>query len=186
MMTTRARHACHVFLTAITLVGGSASLGAQSSPPKPAKTADSAKAGGMTHDMSGMGNMGEMKGMQHMMPGKKEAMPSSGWKELDAYHALMQATWHPAEEFGDMEPIRAKASALATSAKALAASTPPKRCVAPKLLETAKALAPQSQTIADMVRKNATNNQIKDSLKALHERFEVLEMGCGAMPAKAK
>jgi hypothetical protein len=184
MMTTRARHACRVALTAFTLVTVAQSLGAQAAPPKPAK-ADSAKAGGMTHDMSGMGNMADMKGM-HMMPGKKEAMPSSGWKELDAYHALMQATWHPADEYGDIAPIRAKATALAASAKALAASTPPKRCAAPKLLETAKALAPQSQTVAEMVQQNATNNQIKDSLKALHERFEVLEMGCGAEHAKGK
>lgn len=180
---TRARYARHLVLTALTLAGLAPLLGAQTSPPKPAKTADSAKMGGMTHDMSGMG---DMKGMQHMMPGKKEAMPSSGWKELDAYHALMQATWHPAEEFGDMEPIRAKAMALASAATALAASTPPTRCGAPKLMETAKALAPQTRTVADMVKKNATNNQIKDSLKALHERFEVLEAGCGAMRAKRK
>jgi hypothetical protein len=98
----------------------------------------------------------------------------------------MQATWHPAEQYGDIAPIRAKAAALAKAATVLAASTPPTRCAAPTLVETAKALAPQSRSIADMVKRNATNNQIKDSLKALHEHFEVLEMGCGAMPKSSK
>ncbi len=177
-----ARRAAFV-TTSMTLLAMAAS-DVTAQPKPPAKAADSVakKSDAMSHEMSGMG---DMKGMNHMMPGKKESMPSSGWKELDAFHALMQATWHPADEYGDIAPIRAKAPALASAAKALAASTPPTRCTAPNLVETAKALAPQTRTVAEMVKRNATNNQIKDSLKALHERFEVLEMGCGAMPKAA-
>lgn len=167
-----------VLSTSATIVlAATAPLSAQAKPP--VKPADSAakKIDAMSHDMSGT---------QHTMQGKKMEEPKSGWKELDAYHALMMATWHPAKSDGDMGPIRAKANAMVVSAKALAVSTPPKACATPKLKEAATKLAPQTQVIADMVAKNMSNNMIKDSLRVLHEHFEVLEEGCSPMKGEMK
>ena len=150
-----------------------APLAAQAKPAAKPKAADtSAKKmdgmAGMDHDM-------------HMKPGKKMEEPKSGWKEMDDYHALVAATWHPAKELGDMAPIRAKAKEMAAAAKMLAASTPPAACNKPALKEAATKLAPETQAIADMVAKNASNNAIKDALKVLHDHFDVLEEGCGPM-----
>ncbi len=125
-----------------------------------------------------------MEGMDHnahMKAGAKEAEPSTGWKELDAYHMLMMATWHPAKQNGDMAPLKAKAKEMVASAKLLAASTPPKACATPKLKEAATNLAPQTQDVADMVAKGADNNALKDALKVLHDKFDVLEEGCSPM-----
>src|SRR5688572_19431105 len=52
---------------------------------------------------------------------------SSGWKELDAFHEIMAATWHPAKS-GDLKDIRAKADSLSASAKNWAASKVPAAC----------------------------------------------------------
>jgi hypothetical protein len=167
----RPSRAARAALVMTALLLAASPLAAQSSSATPpAKTP--AKMGGMDHDMGGM---------NHSMPGKKEEMPSSGWKELDAYHMLMMATWHPAKENGDIAPIRAKAKDMVASAKLLAKSTPPTACATPKLKEAATNLVPQTQGVADLVAKNADNNTIKDALKALHDKFDVLEEGCSPM-----
>jgi len=148
-------------------------LAAQDKPAAKPKTADTS-----AHKVDGMAGMDHN---MHMMPGKKMDEPKSGWKEMDAYHALVAATWHPAKANGDMAPIRAKAKEMVVAAKALAASTPPAACNKPALKEAATKLAPETQAIADMVAKNESNSALKDALKVLHDHFDVLEEGCGPM-----
>ncbi len=171
-------------LLAATLAAASfaAPVTAQSKPP--VKTADSSAKKGA--GMAGMQGMEGMDHNMHMAPGKKMEEPKTGWKELDAYHALIAATWHPAKEFGDMAPIRAQAKQLAAAGKVLAASTPPAACAKPDLKDAAVKLAPETQSVADMVAKNADNNAIKDALKVLHDHFEVLEQGCAPMKHEMK
>ncbi len=130
-----------------------------------------------------------MEGMDHaahMKAGAKAAEPSTGWKELDAYHMLMMATWHPAKENGDMAPLKAKAKDMVAAATVLASSTPPKSCATPALKDAATNLVPQTQGVADMVAKNADNNALKDALKVLHDKFDVLEEGCSPMKHEMK
>ncbi len=166
-LSARSRFRSPLAFAAAALLIAASSVTAQTTGAKPP-----AKPDAMSHDM---------KGMDHKMPGKKEEMAMSGWKELDAYHMLMMATWHPAKENGDIAPIRAKAKDMVAAAKVLAASTPPKACATPKLKEAATSLVPQTQGVADLVAKNADNNTIKDALKLLHDKFDVLEEGCAPM-----
>lgn len=114
-----------------------------------------------------------MKQMQHGKDAKANA-----WKELDAYHGLMMATWHPAKDKGDMAPLKAQAVAMVTAAKAVAASTPPAGCATPALAKAAAALPGQTQAVADLVAKGTADPALKDALKGLHDHFEVLEQGC--------
>lgn len=109
----------------------------------------------------------------------------SPWKELDAFHMLVMATWHPAAKSSDMAPTRAKAGELVASAKVLAASTAPKGCDAPKVKEAVKGLPAEAQGIADLVAKNADDATLKAALKTLHDKFEVAEEGC-VMPKGEK
>ena len=57
----------------------------------------------------------EKKGMMddHMM---------GPWKEMNAFHRVMGATWHPASQKGDLAPLKAKAKELLSAADAWAAS----------------------------------------------------------------
>jgi hypothetical protein len=122
-----------------------------------------------------------------MQPGKMgKEMAMSPWKELDAYHELMMATWHPAKDKNDLAPMRAKAAAMVTAANVLAASTAPKGCDAPKLKSAAAALPGETKAVADLVTAKADDVSLKAALKGLHEKFDVLEMGCTMPKAPAK
>ena len=103
---------------------------------------------------------------------------SSAWKELDAFHTLLAATWHPAAESNDLKPIRAKATALSEAAQAWAASKVPPSCDTKPIRDAIAAMATGSKDLATMVRKQAGNPIVKGALKALHDRFEVVEEGC--------
>ncbi len=134
------------------------SLSAQQPPAKE-------KMAGMDH-----GKMDKMMEMDHA---------SGPWKELNAYHELMMATWHPAAAANsDLSPTRAKISDMVVAANTLAASTAPKGCDAPKVKAAVAALPKETQSVADLVAKKADDATLKGAMKSLHQKFEVLEMGC--------
>ncbi|MCA0374774.1 MAG: hypothetical protein LCH84_03835 [Gemmatimonadetes bacterium] len=146
------------------VVLSAAPLAAQQQPP--AKTTE--KAGAMDHKMD------------HKMD--HNAAPATAWKELDAYHALMMATWHPAKDKNDLAPIRAKATEMVASAKVVAGSKAPASCATKPEVQKAQAGLPaETEKVAKLVAAKANDADLKAGLKALHDAFDVLEHGCGAM-----
>jgi len=105
-------------------------------------------------------------------------MASSGWKELDDFHALMAAAWHPVTKSNDLSVIRAKAGELSTAAAAWAKSAVPTACDTKANRTAIAAIAGQSRAVAAMVEAKAGDAVIKQALHDLHERFEVVEHGC--------
>lgn len=101
----------------------------------------------------------------------------SGWKELDTFHMVMMATWHPASMKKDLAPARARADELAARAEAWAKSAFPKPCDTPALREAVNQTATGSKAFAALV-KEGTDAQLTEALKAVHDRFEVVEKGC--------
>jgi hypothetical protein len=112
---------------------------------------------------------GEMKG--HMM--------SSGWKEMDAFHKLLGATYHPAEKSGDLKPLRASASDLSAAARAWTGSTPPAACNTEAVKTSVATISTDALAIANQVLANASDADLKTALTALHENFEKVEKACG-------
>lgn len=108
-----------------------------------------------------------------MAGGKAEA-----WKELDAFHMQMMATWHPAKGQNDMAPLKAKVGDMVAAAKVLAASKAPAGCQKPEMLKVQAELPVESQKLADMVKNKASDADLKTALSALHDKFEVLGDGC--------
>ena len=108
------------------------------------------------------------------------AAKAEGWKELDAYHLLMMATWHPAKDKNDLAPIRAKATEMVASAKLVAASTSPMACQKPELLKAQAGLPAETEKVAAMVATRAADAELKTALKDLHDRFDLLEGCAGA------
>jgi hypothetical protein len=123
-------------------------------------------------------------GAHHAQPATAADHASSGWKELDAYHEFMMATWHPATGQNDLAPLRARAAEMAASAAALAESTPPKGCDTPALRAAAKGLASATSDLKAAAVNGAADATLKTALSALHDRFETLEGGCKAPGAK--
>ena len=104
---------------------------------------------------------------------------AGGWKEMDAFHTVLAATWHPASKSDDLKPLRERAGALADAARTWAAAAVPKACDTPATRSTIAAVATDARALADLVAKPATTDaQLKASLKALHDRFEPVEHGC--------
>lgn len=95
---------------------------------------------------------------------------SGKWSELSAFHDVMSATFHPMEE-GDFNPIRNRASEMATIATKWAGSTPPKVYDRLEIKTNVAKLAQESKALAALVAKKASDAQIKESLSALHDRF---------------
>jgi hypothetical protein len=145
-------------LAALSLGAGRAAAQPAGQPPKVSKDAPAAE----RHDAS---------------------HASSGWKEMDAFHHLMMETWHPARSSNDVRPIRAKAAAMAEAARAWAAAPVPAACDSPATRATVARLATDARALADLVaRAGSTDAEVRDALKALHDRFEPVEHGC--QPAK--
>jgi hypothetical protein len=117
----------------------------------------------------------------------KDAHAAGGWKEMDAFHTQLAATWHPASKSDDLKPLRERAGALADAARAWAAAAVPKACDTPETRTTVAALATDARALADLVAKPTTTDaQLKASLKALHDRFEPVEQGCAPGGAAMK
>lgn len=139
------------------------SLGAQGKQP-PEKKEQKATPPAMDHGK-----------MDHNMTqgGKVEV-----WKELDAFHMRMMATWHPAKEQNNMAPLKSMAGDLVTAAKTLAASKAPAGCQKPEMLKAQASLPAETEKLAAMVKNKASDADLKAALSALHDKFEVLGEGC--------
>jgi hypothetical protein len=100
------------------------------------------------------------------------------WKELDDFHAVMAETYHPLED-GDFKPIRQRANELAARAKDWAASAVPENYTTkPEFKAVMDSLVKESQALAEMIAKNASDQEVKAALTALHDRFHQVEGMC--------
>ena len=116
----------------------------------------------------------EKKGMMddHMM---------GPWKEMNAFHRVMGATWHPVSQKGDLAPLKAKAKELLSAADAWAASSPPAMpasCGDSAVIATTKKVATETKALVGLVESNADDDKLKSALKSVHDTFEVAEKGC--------
>ena len=131
-----------------------ATLAAQdSSKPKP----DSARAGMMDDHMMGP------------------------WKEMNAFHRIMAATWHPAAQKNDLAPLKTRAKELVSAAESWAASTPPvmpASCGDSTVVAAAKKVASETKALVGLVESNVDDTRLKSALKEVHDTFEVAEKGC--------
>lgn len=104
------------------------------------------------------------------------------WKEMNAFHRVMAATWHPASQKGDVAPLKARVKELLTSADAWAASKPPAipaSCGSEAVRNAATRVAAESKALVALVDSGADDARLKAALKGVHDAFEVAEKGCG-------
>lgn len=111
----------------------------------------------------------DMAGMDHM---------AGPWKEMNAFHAALAATYHPAAEQKNLKPLREKADALAAAARAWTASTPPAACSAPEIKSTVASLSTDALAIGNQVLANASDEDLTKAITALHTKFETVEKKC--------
>ncbi len=130
-----------------------------------------------------------MKGMKHDMSGMKESnTPKTGqmggsWREMDAFHSLLMAVYHPARK-DTLQPLRLQASVLANVAAKWSASSPPASCNSEDTRGKVAAIAKESKALAGLVETKASDAALKKSITAVHDLFEPLAHECGMMGMK--
>lgn len=115
-------------------------------------------------------------GAQH---GAAQQHAAGGWKEMDAFHQLMMATWHPASGKNDLAPARAKAGELAAAARAWKAAAVPRACDTPATRTAVAKVAADADAFAALAAQAGTTDAaLKAALKGVHDAFEPVEEGC--------
>jgi uncharacterized coiled-coil DUF342 family protein len=105
------------------------------------------------------------------------AQQKAKWQELDAFHEVMSKTFHPAEE-GKLEPIRSRSAEMVEKAIAWKNSTAPEGYDKPAVLENLKKLVKGAKEIDKMVKKNASDKELKEELSELHDVFHEIVEKC--------
>lgn len=92
------------------------------------------------------------------------------WAELEAFHKIMSATFHPSEE-GNFEPIKTRIGELVEAAAKMNTSTVPAEFNKSEILETSKKMEADARALEEKIKANSTNEEIKKELVALHDTF---------------
>ena len=103
------------------------------------------------------------------------AQQKTKWNEMEAFHEVMAKTFHPAEE-GKLEPIRSRSAEMLEKAMAWKNSTAPEGYDKTAVLKKLKELVKGAKEIDKMVKKNASDKELKEELTELHDVFhEIME-----------
>lgn len=105
------------------------------------------------------------------------AQQKAKWQELDAFHEVMSKTFHPSEE-GKLEPIRSRSAEMLDKAIAWKNSTAPEGYDKTAVMENLKKLVKGAKEINKMVKKNASDKELKEELSELHDVFHEIVEKC--------
>jgi hypothetical protein len=105
------------------------------------------------------------------------AQQKAKWQELDAFHDVMSKTFHPAEE-GKLEPIRSRSAEMVEKAIAWKNSTAPEGYDKNAVKENLGKLVKGAKEIKKMVKKNASDKELKEKLSSLHDVFHEIVEKC--------
>ena len=111
-----------------------------------------------------------------MMAQKKEMKTNQKadaltWEDAkEAYHEVMAATFHPAEE-GDFKPLREDYKGLAMKAKDWGSIAVPDKLSEKELKPMLEKLYMESQKLGKLVEAKASDEELKKGIFALHDVF---------------
>ena len=104
-----------------------------------------------------------------------QAQEKKTWKEMDEFHTVMSATFHPAEE-GKLDPIKKRSQEMADKAVAWQKSTAPEGYDKEKVEGSLKKLVKGTKELNKLVKGKSSDKVLKEKLSGLHEIFhEIME-----------
>ena len=106
-----------------------------------------------------------------------QAQQKVKWAEMENFHDIMGATFHPAEE-GKFEPIKSRSAELAQKAIAWKNSTAPAGYDKKAVIKNLRKLVKGAKEINKMVQKNAADTELKEDLTELHGVFHEITEKC--------
>ena len=99
------------------------------------------------------------------------------WPQMKAFHSIMAATFHPADE-GNLQPLKEKADSLYLMAKKWVGSPVPPNYKTKELRATLQDLMIQCNGIAYKVKSNAPDAELKTLITKAHETFHKIVDEC--------
>ena len=99
------------------------------------------------------------------------------WAELKNFHEVMSQTFHPSED-GNLKPIKTRSAEIVEKAELLAKSTIPAEFNNSNVKEVTQELVKQSKALDAMIKKEATDAEIKKALSSLHDVFHQIVERC--------
>lgn len=105
------------------------------------------------------------------------AQEKAKWAEKDAFHEVMSKTFHPAEE-GKLEPIKTRSGEMLEKAIAWKNSTAPAGYDMKLVKKDLGTLVKGVKKLNKMIKKNASDADIKAQLTELHSIFHGITEKC--------
>lgn len=99
------------------------------------------------------------------------------WPQMKAFHAIMSATFHPAEE-GNFAPLKAKADSLVIVAKQWQAAPVASDFKPAETKAALEKLVKQCVIVNDAVKENAGNEKLKKLITEAHDVFHTIAGEC--------
>jgi hypothetical protein len=104
---------------------------------------------------------------------------SKEWKQMDEFHMVMAETFHPYKDSANLEPVKARATELATSAETWSKSELPEKVDNDDMKTKLDRLRTETSTLASSVN-GGDDKVIGDQLTKVHDLFhEIQEMWYG-------
>ena len=104
----------------------------------------------------------------------KESKSEEEWKEMEAFHDLMAAAYHPVYDSSNLAPARDLADDMAASAKAWSVASLPDRVNNEEVRNTLLTLRDSSASFNSAVAANLPDSVIKVKITDLHHIFHKL------------
>ncbi len=96
------------------------------------------------------------------------------WKQMDEFHMVMAETFHPYKDSANLEPVKARASELATSAENWSKSELPEKVDNDEMKEKLERLRTETSTLASTV-SGGDDKLIGDQLTKVHDLFHEIQ-----------
>jgi hypothetical protein len=109
--------------------------------------------------------------------GFAQTQKAAVWPELKAFHTVMAATFHPAEE-GDFAPLKEKAPELYRASKVLYASEIPSNYKPEETKKTLEALMIQCHDVWAHIDQKGSDEKLKTLITDAHEIFHKVMGEC--------
>ena len=106
---------------------------------------------------------------------RSQAQEKAKWKEMEEFHTVMAATFHPSEE-GKLEPLKSRSQEMVEKATAWKQSTAPQGYDKNSVKSSLKKLVTGCKELNKLVKSNASDNELKEKISSLHDVFhEIME-----------
>jgi len=93
------------------------------------------------------------------------------WPQMDSFHMIMAEAFHPFKDSANLAPVKVLAEELASEAETWATASLPEKVNNDDVKAKLNQLKTDTRALADKIKNGAADEEIGNSLKALHDSF---------------